>query len=54
MGGSVAAGGAFATLQSAAMGGYGVAAVAGAVQGAGAAIAGAAGATGWMRRKEKM
>ena len=43
MGSGVAAGGTFATLQSAAMGGYGVAAVSGAVQGAGAAVAGVSG-----------
>lgn len=41
--GSVAAGSTFATLQSAAMGGYGVAAVAGVVQAIGGVIAGAAG-----------
>lgn len=55
MGSSVAAGGAFATLQSAAMGGYGVAAVSGAVQGAGAVIAGASGSlASWLQRKKTM
>lgn len=50
--GSVAAGSTFATLQSAAMGGYGVAAVAGAVQATGGVIAGAAGGiAAWVRRK---
>lgn len=46
--GNVLAGSAFATLQSAAMGGYGAAVVAGAAQGAGAVVAaaGAAGAAG--------
>lgn len=53
MGSSVAAGSAFATLQSAAMGGYGVAAVSGAVQGAGVAIAGASGGLAtWSQRKK--
>lgn len=53
MGSSVAAGSAFATLQSAAMGGYGVAAVSGAVQGAGVAIAGASGGLAtWFQRKK--
>ena len=46
--GNLVAGSAFATLQSAAMGGYGAAVVAGAAQGAGAVVAaaGAAGAAG--------
>lgn len=50
--GSVVAGSTFATLQSAAMGGYGVAAVAGVVQTAGVAIAGTAGGLAtWLRTK---
>lgn len=53
MGSGVAAGSAFATLQSAAMGGYGVAAVTGAVQGAGAALAGVSGGVAtWLRTKK--
>ncbi|POS70753.1 hypothetical protein DHEL01_v210854 [Diaporthe helianthi] len=53
MGSGVAAGSAFATLQSAAMGGYGVAAVMGAVQGTGVAVAGASGGLAtWLRRKK--
>lgn len=53
MGSGVAAGSAFATLQSAAMGGYGVAAVTGAVQGAGAAVAGVSGGVAtWLQRKK--
>lgn len=53
MGSGVAAGGAFATLQSAAMGGYGVAAVSGAVQGAGAAVAGLSGGVAtWLQKKK--
>lgn len=49
----MAAGSTFATLQSAAMGGYGVAAVSGAVQGAGAAMAGISGGVAtWIQRKK--
>ncbi|KAL1861569.1 hypothetical protein Daus18300_008832 [Diaporthe australafricana] len=52
MGSGVAAGSAFAYVQSAAMGGYGVAAVSGAVQGAGAAVAGISGGLAtWIQRK---
>ncbi|KAG6366674.1 hypothetical protein INS49_000853 [Diaporthe citri] len=52
-GSGVAAGSAFATLQSAAMGGHGVTAVAGAVQGAGAAVAGVSGGVAtWLRTKK--
>lgn len=40
----------FATLQSAAAGGYGVAAVYGAAQGAGAAVAGTAGFRSWLQK----
>ncbi|KAI3399676.1 hypothetical protein diail_6025 [Diaporthe ilicicola] len=54
MGSGVAAGSAFATLQSAAMGGYGVAAVAGAVQGAGAAVVSISGGLAtWLQTKKK-
>lgn len=49
--GNVAAGGIYATLQSAAMGGYGVAAVSGAVQTVGAAIVGTAGVAGLKKSK---
>lgn len=53
MGSGVVAGSTFATLQSAAMGGYGVAAVSGAVQGAGAAMAGVSGGmAAWLQRKK--
>lgn len=53
MGSGVAAGSVFATLQSAAMGGYGVTAVAGAVQGAGAAVAGVSGGVAtWLQSKK--
>lgn len=53
MGSGVAAGSAFAYLQSAAMGGYGVTAVAGAVQGAGAAVAGVSGGVAtWLQGKK--
>lgn len=49
------AGSAFATLQSAGMGGYGVATVAGAVQGTGATIAGTAGGVAaWLGKEEVM
>ena len=50
--GSVAAGGLFATLQSAAMGGYGVAAVGGVVQ-AGGAILGAIGLFGGAKKGDE-
>lgn len=53
MGSSVAAGSAFATLQSAAMGGYGAASVASAVQGAGVAVAGVSGGMAtWLQTKK--
>lgn len=53
MGSGVVAGSTFATLQSAAMGGYGVAAVSGAIQGAGAAVAGVSGGmAAWLQKKE--
>lgn len=53
MGSGVAVGSTFATLQSAAMGGYGVAAVSGAVQGAGVAVASVSGGVAtWLQRKK--
>ncbi|KAI1328027.1 hypothetical protein F5Y16DRAFT_369867 [Xylariaceae sp. FL0255] len=52
--GSVVAPSLFATLQSAAMGGYGVAAVAGTVQGAGGLIASSAGASAIYQKIMKM
>ncbi|PSR92187.1 hypothetical protein BD289DRAFT_187022 [Coniella lustricola] len=55
LGGTVAAGGLFATLQSAAMGGYGVATVAGAVQGLGAGVvAVTGGVSAWMDKKDSV
>lgn len=53
MGSSVVAGSTFATLQSAAMGGYDVAAVSGAVQGAGAAVAGVSGGMAALLQRKK-
>lgn len=51
--GNIAAGGIFATIQSAAMGGYGVAAVAGAVQGLGAGVvAVAGGVSAWLNKRK--
>lgn len=52
-GGLVSAGGFLATLQSAAAGGYGVAAVSAAVQGVGAALGGIAGGLAFMENKEE-
>ncbi|KAI0502917.1 hypothetical protein F5B22DRAFT_652609 [Xylaria bambusicola] len=51
--GSVLAPSLFATLQSAGAGGYGVAAVSAAVQGAGALVAGSAGAMSVLQKKGK-
>lgn len=54
--GNVAAGSLFATLQSAAAGGYGVAALTGAAQTAGGAVAGAGAigtAVAWLKGKSK-
>ena len=52
-GASTVAGGLFATLQSAGMGGYGVAAVAGVAQGVGGAVAAAGGAAAAVLAKKK-
>lgn len=51
--GNVVAPSVFATLQSAAAGGYGVAAVHGVVQAAGAAIGSGAGAVFWWANKDE-